>query len=102
MIETGTEDPDALWMRGWSIFGLAGESATGLSAIERALSINPNSALAWTFCGWLHAYSNRPVPPIEALERAIRLSPLDPPRWGFYGAFALAHLVAGRYEEAIE
>jgi adenylate cyclase len=73
-----------------------------LSAIERALSLNPNSALAWTFYGWLHGYSNRSVPAIEAVQRAIRLSPLDPLRWGFYGALALAHLVAGRYGDTIE
>jgi adenylate cyclase len=102
VIETGTEDPDALWMSGWGVFGLAGDSAAGLSAIERALSLNPNSALAWTFYGWLHGYSNRSVPAIEAVQRAIRLSPLDPLRWGFYGALALAHLVAGRYEDTIE
>ena len=101
-IEAGTEDPDGLWMSGWSIFAIAGDGAAGLSAIERALELNPNSALAWTFCGWLHGYLNRPALAIEALQRAMRLSPLDPQRFGFYGALALAHLVDGRYEETIE
>jgi TolB-like protein/class 3 adenylate cyclase len=101
-IEAGEKDPDALWMGGWGIFVLAGERAAGLSAIEQALALNPNSALAWTFCGWARGYSNRPAPAIEALQRAMRLSPLDPQRWLFYGALALAHLVAGRYEEAVE
>jgi adenylate cyclase len=32
----------------------------------------------------------------------MRLSPCDPRRWTFYGGLALAHLVAGRYEEAAE
>jgi len=101
-IEAGTEDPDSLWMSGWSIFAIAGDGAAGLSAIERALELNPNSALAWTFCGWLHGYLNRPALAIEALQRAMRLSPLDPQRFAFYGALALAHLVDGRYAEAIE
>jgi hypothetical protein len=30
------------------------------------------------------------------------LSPLDPLRWTFWAALALAHLIAGRYEETIE
>jgi TolB-like protein len=101
-IEIGEQDPDALSMGGWGIFLLAGERAAGLSAIEQALAINPNAALAWTFCGWARGYSNRPALAIEALQRAMRLSPLDPQRWMFYGALALAHLVAGRYEDAIE
>jgi len=101
-IEAGKEDPDALCMGGFGLAVLAGERATGLRAIERALAFNPNSALAWNFCGWLHGWSNRPDSAIEALHRAIRLSPLDPQRWVFYGGLALAHLVAGAYEEAIE
>jgi adenylate cyclase len=32
----------------------------------------------------------------------LRLSPLDPQRWHFYGALATAHLVAGRPEEAVK
>jgi hypothetical protein len=101
-IEAGRKDPDALWMGGWGIFHLAGERAAGLNAIEQALALNPNSTLAWTFCGWAHGYSNRPALAIKALQQAMRLSPLDPQRWMFYGALALAHLVAGGHEEAIE
>jgi TolB-like protein len=101
-IETGREDPDALWMGGWAIALLAGERAIGLAAIERALELNPNSALAWNFSGWVHGFSNCPALAIEALQRAMRLSPLDPQRWMFEGGLALAHLIAGRYEEAVE
>ena len=89
-------------MGGWSIFNLAGERASGLSAIERALALNPNSAHAWNVSGWAHAFCNRPGPAIEAIHKAIRLSPVDPHRWSFDGGLALAHLVAGRYEQAIE
>jgi adenylate cyclase len=81
---------------------LAGERAIGLGAIERALELNPNSALAWNFNGWVQGSSNCPAPAIEALQRAMRLSPRDPQRWMFEGGLALAHLIAGRYGEAIE
>jgi adenylate cyclase len=67
-----------------------------------ALALNPNSALAWNASGWAQGFSNRPDLAIEALQRAMRLSPLDPRRWNFYGGLALAHLVAGRHEEATE
>jgi adenylate cyclase len=101
-IEGGSEDPDALWMGGWGILILAGDRAGGLSAIERALALNPNSALAWNFFGWAQSYHDRLAPAIEALQRAMRLSPLDPQSWVFYGGFAHAHFAAGRHEEAIE
>jgi adenylate cyclase len=39
---------------------------------------------------------------MEAFQRAMRLSPLDPWTYSFAGGLALAHLIAGRYKEAIE
>jgi adenylate cyclase len=101
-IEEGRQDPDALWMGGWAIVVLAGERAAGLSAIERALALNPNSALAWDFSGWVQGFSNRPAPAIWGAPESDGINPLDPQRWMFEGGFALAHLIAGRYEEAIE
>ncbi len=45
---------------------------------------------------------NRPSPAIEAFERAMRLSPLDPLGYIFTCGHAFAHTIAGRYEEAME
>jgi adenylate cyclase len=101
-IDVGQDDPDALAMGGWGIFLLAGEPISGLNAIERALALNPNFAFARSFCGWTRACLNRPASAIEALQQAMRLSPFDPQHWAFYGGLALAHLVAGRHEEAVE
>jgi adenylate cyclase len=101
-IDTGRDDPDALWMGGWALATMALEHAAGLSAIERSLALNPNSSRAWMFCGWLHGFANRPRPATDAFERSMRLSPLDPARWGSEGGLSFAHLLAGRYEEAVE
>ena len=99
-LETDKEDPEVLWMAGLAIAGLAGEHAAGMNAIDRSLALNPNSAYAWNASGWMRCGSN-PDLAIEALQRAMRLSPLDPERWMFEGGLALAHLTAGRYEEAM-
>jgi len=101
-LETGKDDPDALWMAGDTLAILAGEHATAASAIGRALAINPNSAHAWMASGWVSAYQNRPEQAIDALQRAMRLSPLDPLGYMFIGGLALAHLAAERYEDALE
>jgi TolB-like protein len=100
-IETGKDDPDALWMAGFSLPRLAGDKATGESAVDRALLLNPNSAYAWMARGGLSYMQNRPGPAIEAYEHAMRLSPLDPLGYLFTCGLAFGHTIAGEYEEAL-
>jgi tetratricopeptide (TPR) repeat protein len=72
------------------------------AALDRALALNPNAAHAWLARGNIHALRNQPEAAIEAIERARRLSPFDP--YSFFCAvnIAFAHLVARRFELAIE
>jgi adenylate cyclase len=101
-IEAGLDDPDVLTFAGYTIAFLAGEPAAALAAINRALTLNPNSALAWAARGWVLVMQNQFTPAIEAEQQAIRLSPLDPLAFIFSAGLAFAHLAAGRYEEAME
>ena len=100
-IEAGRDDPDPLHMAGLTI-AILGDHAAGLAAIDRALALNPNCALAWGLRGFVLAIRNQPAPAIEAVQRAIRLSPLDPFAHIFSTGLAVANSAAGRYEEAIE
>jgi len=91
-----------LWMAGWTLSGFTSERATAKNVIDRALTLNPSSAHAWVARGLVSVFQDRPDQAIEALERAIRLNPLDP--WGgraFRSPLAMAHFAAGRYEDAI-
>jgi adenylate cyclase len=101
-IEAGKDDPDILWMAGNSLSFFAGEHVIGAGAIDRALTLNPNSAHAWLARGLVSYRQNRPDTAIEAFKRAMRLSPLDPVAYFMTCGLALAHVIAGRYEEAIE
>jgi adenylate cyclase len=101
-IEGGRDEPDALSMAGSTISFLAGEHATAIGAIDRALALNPNSAQAWSVRGWVLGWQNRPDAAIEAHQEAIRLSPLDPLAYSSTGGLAFAHMEAGRHQEAIE
>jgi TolB-like protein/Tfp pilus assembly protein PilF len=101
-IEAGRDDPDALWMAGHVILLFGGDHAGAASAFDRALILNPNSAHAWMARGFLSYCQNQPAPAIEALERAMRLSPLDPLSHLFTCGLAFAHIAAGRYEHAME
>ena len=101
-IAIGKDDPDALSMAALVLMVFAGEHAIAMSAIDRALILNPNSARAWHARGFVMVFLNRPELATDALERAMRLSPLDPQGPGFKSTLAAAHLFAGQYEEAVE
>ena len=68
--------------------------------IDRALALNPNLAVAWTASGCLRSRLGDQDEAIEHLARAMRLSPLDPLMFFMQNAVALAHFLAGRYDEA--
>ncbi len=101
-LDAGKDDPDALWMAGLTLSHFAGEHPTAAGAVDRALALNPNSAHAWMARGLISVYLGRPATAIEAFQHAMRLSPLDPFARIFSIGTGLAHLMAGRYEEAME
>ncbi|HEX9536399.1 MAG TPA: adenylate/guanylate cyclase domain-containing protein, partial [Stellaceae bacterium] len=101
-IEAANDDPDTLWMAGWTLALFTGEYAASARIIDRALSLNANSAHAWMANGFVSCRRGRADSAIEAFQRAMRLSPLDPLNRGFMGGLAVAHLIARRYQEAVE
>ena len=102
VLEAGKDDPDALWMAAYTLIALAGEHDIAAAAIDRALTLNPNAALAWGARVFVLCFRGQPDAAVEACERAMRLSPLDPLRRVFTMGMSLAHQTAGRYEEALD
>jgi TolB-like protein/predicted Zn-dependent protease len=100
-IEAGRDDSEVLSIAGYTLSILAGETSAAVAAIDRALMLNPNSAIAWNARGWVLAAQTQFAAAIEASEQAMRLSPLDPLGWLFTTGLAYTHMAAGRYEEAI-
>jgi adenylate cyclase len=68
--------------------------------LDSAQELNPNLATAWHLSGWIRCFIGQPDLAVEHLERAIRLSPVDPLRPGMQAAIAFAHFVAGRFDIA--
>jgi adenylate cyclase len=101
-IEAGMADPDTLWMAGFAMAYLAAEHATAIAAISRALVLNPNCAHAWGYKGIVQSYLGQVDQAIDSVERALRLSPLDPLRYYFETGISLALLGAHRFEEAMD
>ena len=72
-----------------------------ISLHERALSLNPNLAMAWSLAAAAYAYMGE----VEEAERHNlrykRLSPLDPHAFFYDGIFTLIHLLKRDYESAV-
>jgi adenylate cyclase len=102
MMADTTDDPDVLWMVGWCLAYLAGETEAGADLIERGVALNPNCAEAWLAKAYVICFACRNDAAIEALQHVTRLSPLDPFGHLVKFAFALAHLQSARYQQAIE
>jgi TolB-like protein/class 3 adenylate cyclase/tetratricopeptide (TPR) repeat protein len=102
-IEFGANDPDALWMAAYGLAIATFDHTTALSALDRALVLNPNSAHAWGTKALVESLRGdaRAAVAVEASNRAIRLSPLDPLSYIYKFAGALAYLGAGQYQEAM-
>ena len=69
---------------------------------ERALSLNPNLAMAWALSAVAHAYAGDADEAERRNNRYKKLSPLDPHAFFFDAFFILIHLMKRDYESAVE
>ena len=68
---------------------------------ERAVALNPNSAIAWRQGGYALIYAGRPETALEYLEHAARLSPRDARAEDIWAGVALALIQLERDKEAV-
>ena len=100
-IATGGDDATVLAIAGLVIgFLEPREYEMAISAFDRSLALSNSSALALGFSAVTRAWHGESTIAIEQAERALRLSPFDPLSNIRYMAIAIAHFVAGRFEEA--
>lgn len=69
---------------------------------ERALSLNPNLAMAWALSAVAHAYAGELEEAERRNNRYKKLSPLDPHAFFFDAFFVLIHMMKGDYEAAVD
>jgi adenylate cyclase len=85
-----------------SAYAFTGQADKAIAALEFAVQLNPSSALAHANLGLVLARGGRTDEAIARHEQAMRLSPQDSMMWLFLWGMAMAHGVAGRYEEAVK
>jgi TolB-like protein/class 3 adenylate cyclase/tetratricopeptide (TPR) repeat protein len=98
--ELGKDDAVALSFSGLTIGWVGGDVEAAAELTDRALVLNPNLAAAWSSSGFLKTLLGDPEVGIGHLERAMRISPLDPMMFFVENIAALAHFLVGRYDEA--
>ncbi|MGC2079784.1 MAG: tetratricopeptide repeat protein, partial [Xanthobacteraceae bacterium] len=99
-IDLGADDAVALCTGGYTLTWILHDLEAGAAVIDRALTIDPNLAWAWTNSGWTRAFLGEPERAIEHFEQALRLSPLDPLIFRAYLGIGFAHILSGRYDDA--
>lgn len=102
VLNSGTIDPLALCYAGHYIAYIGQDTETGLAALKRANTLNPNSATCAMLLGWVHNYRNENDAAIEHLKRACRISPLHPQIGVTTAGIGNAMFQKGAFDEALK
>lgn len=81
---------------------LEGDFDDGERRFERALELNPSSAIATQLKSMVHVFKGEGAEAVRLSERARALSPCDPRSHFFDGLSASAYLVNGQFDKAID
>jgi adenylate cyclase len=93
------DDPIILAVLG-AVHTFVHNHGTARVLLERAVTLDPNAAWAWSRLGWLENYADQPQKAIRNFERALRLSPIDPMNFNNYVGIGSAHEISQEYNEA--
>ncbi|WP_312015697.1 adenylate/guanylate cyclase domain-containing protein [Bradyrhizobium liaoningense] len=94
-------DPDILAMTSAITAFIVGDCESEIELVNRAVALNPNSFLAWHCRGQVYRTAGLWEEALRSLERAIRMSPVDPRLHNTFALMGLAFIELGRFDEAI-
>jgi adenylate cyclase len=69
--------------------------------VDRAVALNPNSAVAWSQRGHAYLFGGQHTEALRSFERTIRLSPLDPLLYMTLAGMGIAFIELRRFDEAV-
>lgn len=81
---------------------LNNSQAAAEKQFEKALEINPNDAMSWLFSGVMHAFRDNGQVAVDRVEKAHRLSPMDPLGYLYNSLASFAHVSNEDYARAVE
>ena len=94
------DDPLILTVLG-AAHSIINDHKSAMVLLERAVSLDPNSAWAWIRLGWTKCYSELPGEAIDHFETALRLSPYDPMNFNCYIGIGTAYEMSREFDNAI-
>ncbi|MCZ6892623.1 MAG: adenylate/guanylate cyclase domain-containing protein [Gammaproteobacteria bacterium] len=100
-VEVDNNVPEILWLAGYALGFFGKTPEEGINLIDDALRLNPNSAQALVYSGWLRVYNGDAKTAKAHFERALRLSPLDLSAYRTYAGLAFSCLFLGQIDDAI-
>jgi adenylate cyclase len=100
-IATSRDDPLTLRWASWALVFFGQDIDQALVTLDRAVTLNPNSAQVLGAAGWAYCWSHQPQIAIDYFQRAMRLSPLDPQLAQILTGLGTAYLTAGQTERAL-
>jgi adenylate cyclase len=101
-LDAGRDDPRVLPLAGFALSYLVQDYEAAIAALDRALTLTPNSAQVLRLSGWVRLHSGDPRMAVEHFTRAIHLSPLDPDVTFAFTGLGIAHMMRGDYDEALK
>jgi TolB-like protein len=100
-VELGQDDAVALAASAHALAHLVRDFDTSIALLDRALVLDPNLAAGWYLSGFMRIWRGEPDQAIERIAHGLRLSPLGPDVQRMEVGTAMAHLLAGRTEDAV-
>jgi adenylate cyclase len=94
-------DPDTLAGAAVTSAVVVGDCEGAIEMADRAVSLNPNSHVAWHCRGIVCRTAGLPEEGLRSYERAIRMSPLDPVLHLLFAGMGQALVELRRFDEAI-
>ncbi|MBR0658713.1 winged helix-turn-helix domain-containing protein [Neoroseomonas oryzicola] len=101
-VASGRDDPLALALAAHALAVYGADHSTARAAAARAQLLNPNSAVVAACAGWVYNFNSEPRVALEAFQRALRLSPLDPTIEVTHVGLSSVHVALGDYASALE
>ena len=101
-LDIDQDDGEVLTHAALAIRAFANDLQESRSLLDRALSLNSNSARTWGVSGLIHIGLGNTRVGIEHCERALRISPFDTQKFISQSLIGIAHFFDERFDQAIE
>jgi TolB-like protein/class 3 adenylate cyclase len=100
-LRLGRQDAFVLAQSAVVLFSKRDEAELAGSLLDEAIRLDPNGVLGWLYGGWAKMLLGNHQTAIDYLQRAKRLSPLDPRIFFAQAGLAFAYFFLGNYEEGL-